>query len=226
MGRSGIFTSTDSPQSGPWLPAPHRAAHGRGLALAAVFLLIFQLLPVLLCCSSLSFQLCSTLFIIIIIISASADGLFGSFSLNIYLQVVLPLTRGFPLTLTGSCHPGWAGRLSLPPSPLWSWRALPGVAVSKAVNHTLKHQGLEKARGFLEGGSGQAAGAPGCRAGWRASSLPRETKQMLCFKNLSLCTVSSVRNAQDRKPFNTSGQQSSGLTQPGSPSTWPSAGGV
>lgn len=158
--------STDSPKSGPWLPAPDRAAHGRGPALAAVLLLIFQVLPILLCCSSLSFQLCSTLFIIIIIIiSASADGLFGSFSLNIYLQVVLPLTRGFPLTLAGSCHPGWAGRLSLPPSPLLSWRALPGVAVLKATNHTLKHQGLEKAQGFLGGGSSQAAGAPGWRAG-------------------------------------------------------------
>lgn len=200
MGRSGTFTSTDSPKSWPWLPAPDRAARGRSPALAAVFLLIFQVPPVLLCCSSLSFQLCSTLFIIIIIIiSASADGLFGSFSLNIYLQVVLPLTRGFPLTLAGSCHPGWAGRLSLPPSPLLSWRALPGVAVPRATNHTLKHQGLEKAQGFLGGGSGQAAGAPGCRAGWRASSLPRETKQMLCFKNSSLRTVSSVRKAQDRE---------------------------
>lgn len=50
-------------------------------------------------CPSLSFQLCSALFIIIIIIiiSASADGLFGSFSLNIYLQVVLALTRGASL---------------------------------------------------------------------------------------------------------------------------------
>lgn len=200
MGRSGTFTSTDSPKSWPWLPAPDRAARGRSPAPAAVFLLIFQVPLVLLCCSSLSFQLCSTLFIIIIIIiSASADGLFGSFSLNIYLQVVLPLTRGFPLTLAGSCHPGWAGRLSLPPSPLLSWRALPGVAVPRATNHTLKHQGLEKAQGFLGGGSGQAAGAPGCRAGWRASSLPRETKQMLCFKNSSLRTVSSVRKAQDRE---------------------------
>lgn len=82
------------PTQAPRHPAPGDAAQGRGCALAAVFLLISHSFAGALCvslpCPSLSFQLCSALFIIIItiIISASADGPFGSF--NIYLQEVLP----------------------------------------------------------------------------------------------------------------------------------------
>lgn len=53
--------------------------------------------------------LCSVI-IIIIIISASADGPFGSFSLNIYLPVILPLTRGFLSPLSLSLTPSLVGQ--------------------------------------------------------------------------------------------------------------------
>ena len=150
-------------------------------------------------CSSLSFQLCCTLFIIIIIIiiSASADGSFGSFSLNLYSQVVLPVTRGFPSIAA------WWGRQAEPTT-------LSTVIMVCSPRVVIVQPARSPTLAVLDPGEGpghfgpqavvarQLAGALGWGVGRRTCSLPREAKQMLGFKNSSRWTVSSVGKTQDR----------------------------